>query len=66
MLLAEVDERESTTRKSSAARSNPKAAFKTPIGSSLHPSWEASRRKKEKETKLTSFQGHRTVFSDSD
>lgn len=33
---------------------------------SLHPSWEASRKKKEQESKLSSFQGQRIVFSESD
>lgn len=33
---------------------------------SLHPSWEASRRRKEQESKRTPFEGQRTVFSDSD
>ena len=32
----------------------------------LHPSWEASKRRKELESKHTSFQGQRIVFSDSD
>lgn len=35
-------------------------------GASLHPSWEASKRRKEQESKLISCQGQRTVFSDSD
>lgn len=39
---------------------------KQPKDTSLHPSWEASRRRKEQESKLARFQGQRTIFSDSD
>jgi hypothetical protein len=32
----------------------------------LHPSWEASRKRKAQETLKQSFEGKRTVFDDSD
>lgn len=34
------------------------------IESELHPSWEASKRKKELESRLVPFQGQKTIFSD--